>query len=219
VDNSATTCGSACQGADYGVYGTSDNNGQGVYGTSGAGEGVYGEALGAGGIGIESFVTTAGTSLYVSDNDATSQNLIIADAAGTDVMSLDNGGNLTISGTLMQNGTPLISTPGGAAQIESVGDGQLSAGSAYVTIDPAFAKHLDPSRAYHVFLTPNGDSNGLYVTGKTAAGFTVRESRHGTSTIAFDYRIVGTARHVAIPNWVRMRVPAPPRARPATTRP
>ncbi len=113
---------------------------------------------------------TGATSLWVGDNGNSGQNLIIADNGGTDEMSLDNSGNLVIAGSLTQNGTPLISTPAGGPQIESVGDGQLSNGSANVTIDPAFAKHLDTSRTYHVFLTPNGDSNGLYVTGKTQHG-------------------------------------------------
>ncbi|HEY7980612.1 MAG TPA: hypothetical protein VID19_03945, partial [Candidatus Eremiobacteraceae bacterium] len=40
------------------------------------------------------------------------------------------------------------------------------------------------------FVTPDGDNNGLYVTGKSAHGFIVREARGGRSTLAFDYRIV-----------------------------
>ena len=43
---------------------------------------------------------------------------------------------------------------------------------------------------YHVFLTPLGDCNGLYVTDKTATGFVVREFGGGISNVGFDYRIV-----------------------------
>jgi hypothetical protein len=43
---------------------------------------------------------------------------------------------------------------------------------------------------YHVFLTPNGDCKGLYVTKKTANSFEVRELGGGKSSIAFDYRIM-----------------------------
>jgi hypothetical protein len=32
---------------------------------------------------------------------------------------------------------------------------------------------------YHVFLTPDGDCEGLYVIARTATGFEVRELRHG----------------------------------------
>ena len=49
---------------------------------------------------------------------------------------------------------------------------------------------LNTEMEYHVFLTPNGDCNGLYVTQKTATSFVVRELKHGTSSIAFDYRIM-----------------------------
>jgi hypothetical protein len=41
-----------------------------------------------------------------------------------------------------------------------------------------------------VFLTPDGDSNVLYVTQKSPAGFLVCESRGGRSTLSFDYRII-----------------------------
>jgi hypothetical protein len=45
-------------------------------------------------------------------------------------------------------------------------------------------------RAYHVFVTPEGDCKGLYVTQKSPAGFVVRELQGGRSTLTFDYRIV-----------------------------
>jgi len=60
--------------------------------------------------------------------------------------------------------------------------------------DPAFASTINTGEPYHVFLTPNGDSKGLYVAGKTATGFEVRERGGGTSNIAFDYRIVAKRR-------------------------
>jgi hypothetical protein len=41
-----------------------------------------------------------------------------------------------------------------------------------------------------VFLTPDGNSHGLYVTQKTPAGFVVRENDNGRSTLDFEYRIV-----------------------------
>jgi predicted transcriptional regulator with HTH domain len=43
---------------------------------------------------------------------------------------------------------------------------------------------------YHVFLTPRGDCEGLYVGSQTAQGFEVHELRGGSSNIAFDYRIM-----------------------------
>ncbi len=40
-------------------------------------------------------------------------------------------------------------------------------------------------------MTEEGESNGLYVTGKGSKDFTVKEKRGGTSAIAFSYRVAG----------------------------
>jgi hypothetical protein len=73
---------------------------------------------------------------------------------------------------------------------EDFGEGQLVNGRGYVRLDPALADLIDNRNAYHVFLTPEGDSKGLYVTQKTPSGFVVRESSGGRSTVAFEYRIL-----------------------------
>ena len=128
--------------------------------------------------------------------------LFRAYAGSTEKLDLDNSGNMVIAGTLTQNGTPhdAIQTANGIhvvmygsmqamATVEDVGEAQLSSGQAYVAIDPRFASTMDRARTYLVFLTPQGDTPGLYVTQKTATGFIVRE--HGAhSNIVFDYRIV-----------------------------
>jgi hypothetical protein len=44
--------------------------------------------------------------------------------------------------------------------------------------------------SYLVFVTPEGDNRGLYVTQKSANGFAVHESQGGHSSLAFSYRIV-----------------------------
>lgn len=117
-----------------------------------------------------------------------------------------NNGNVFITGQIFTSGschngcaptqstgekrvrffTPRESLP----TIEDFGEAQLVRGQAYVRIDPSFANTLDGREPYMVFLTPKGDSNGLYVINPTAAGFEVRENRGGTSTLAFSYRIV-----------------------------
>jgi hypothetical protein len=73
---------------------------------------------------------------------------------------------------------------------EDFGSGQLSGGAARVALEPIFAQTVNTGVEYHVFLTPKGDSKGLYVSNETAAGFEVHESGGGRSAIAFDYRIV-----------------------------
>lgn len=72
---------------------------------------------------------------------------------------------------------------------EDFGSGQLANGVAVITIDPIFAETVN-LEAYHVFLTPLGDCNGLYVAAKTRTSFEVHELGDGNSNTAFDYRIV-----------------------------
>lgn len=78
--------------------------------------------------------------------------------------------------------------------IEDFGSGQLQNGHATIALEPSFLSTVNTGMDYHVFLTPNGDSKGLYVTSKGPNGFEVRESNGGSSSIAFDYRIVAKHR-------------------------
>ena len=73
---------------------------------------------------------------------------------------------------------------------EDFGTAQLADGQATVTIEPLFLQTINTEVPYHVFVTPLGDCNGLYVTNKTATSFEVRELGGGTANIEFDYRIV-----------------------------
>jgi len=77
-----------------------------------------------------------------------------------------------------------------APTMEDFGEAQLVNGQANVPLERTFASTIDRSRSYLVFVTPEGDCNGLYVTGKSASGFVVRELKGGRSTVAFQYRIV-----------------------------
>jgi hypothetical protein len=119
-----------------------------------------------------------------------------------DIMSLDCSGNMVLAGSLTTFGTPLAvhrraGTSLGTylaqqtmATIEDAGEGQLVVGQAYVRLAPDFAATIDPRSNYLVFITPQGESRGLYVTQKTGAGFAVRENGGGHSSISFDYRII-----------------------------
>jgi hypothetical protein len=73
---------------------------------------------------------------------------------------------------------------------EDAGSGQLANGSTTVTLDPVFAQTVNGDVEYHVFLTPNGECEGLYVTNKTTHGFEVHELHGGHTNVAFDYRIM-----------------------------
>jgi hypothetical protein len=73
---------------------------------------------------------------------------------------------------------------------EDFGSSALHNGAVTVALDPTFTETVNTGIEYHVFLTPKGDSEGLYVSNETPQGFEVHEQRGGHSNIAFDYRIV-----------------------------
>ena len=73
--------------------------------------------------------------------------------------------------------------------VEDVGETTLAGGRAVVKLDPDFAGLLQGAK-YQVFLTPDGDCNGLYATGKSASGFEIRESKAGTSSVGVGYRVL-----------------------------
>lgn len=74
--------------------------------------------------------------------------------------------------------------------IEDSGTARMTSGEGVVRFSQDFARTIDMSKGYQVFLTPDGDTRGLYVSQKYERGFIVRESERGRSTLEFDYRIL-----------------------------
>jgi hypothetical protein len=116
---------------------------------------------------------------------------------------VSDAGNETLSGTLMtskgtydksRGASGTIMTSYGqrstAPSLEDTGEAQLVNGRAAVAIDAKLSDVTDHRVNYIVFLTPEGDSKGLYVMQKGSKGFVVREQQGGRSTLAFAYRIV-----------------------------
>ncbi len=77
---------------------------------------------------------------------------------------------------------------------QDFGTGKLVDGKAYITIDPNLALNINVSEAHplKVYITPEGDCNGVYVTNKSAQGFEVIELQGGKSNIDFSWQIVAT---------------------------
>jgi hypothetical protein len=73
---------------------------------------------------------------------------------------------------------------------EDFGNAKLIDGQAVIQLDPVFAETVNTKEEYHVFLTPKGDCEGLYVANQTPTFFEVKELKKGKSNIAFDYRLV-----------------------------
>ncbi|HEV2425307.1 MAG TPA: hypothetical protein VGZ29_10815 [Terriglobia bacterium] len=192
----------AASGNTIGVYGESESQtGTAIFGNATA---ISGSTFGVSGA-VESPQGVAGIF-----NAASGQGLILSGHSGssfTQVFSVDAIGNLDISGNLtvagsksarvkLQDGrdVALYAVESPENWFEDFGTGQLRGGAAEVALDPEFLQTVDTATDYHVFLTPSGDCHGLYVAGKTASGFAVRELGGGTATVAFDYRIVARRR-------------------------
>lgn len=77
---------------------------------------------------------------------------------------------------------------------QDFGIGQLVNGQAHITIDPDLAININVSEDHplKVYITPEGDCNGVYVTNKSANGFDVIELMGGQSNVPFSWQIVAT---------------------------
>jgi hypothetical protein len=133
-------------------------------------------------------------------------------------VSIDGYGNIDTSGNI--NGSEGVTSKTrnpnsdemsyGAEEteptMEDVGSARLVNGSATVPLAADYRQTISGSQ-YLVFLTPQGDSNGLYVESKTPGGFVVRESHAGRSTLDFDYRIVAQqygAKYGRLPHYATL---------------
>ena len=126
--------------------------------------------------------------------------ILATDPSGNNLFYVDGKGNVAYHGGLYtfartKSGATVsqFSARSSAPTVEDTGTAQLIGGAATVRLDPAFAATIDTTSPYRVFVTPGGDTRGLYVKSKTPQGFIVRESQAGRSTVTFDYRIVAAS--------------------------
>ena len=111
---------------------------------------------------------------------------------------IDSSGDIdctgTISGGFLVNGgtrrVALYAVQAPENWFEDAGSGQLVNGVAVVPLESVFTQTVNTGVDYHVFLTPNGDCKGLYVSNKKADSFEVHELGGGTANVGFDYRIM-----------------------------
>jgi len=167
---------SSPSGEGIGVYGN------GSYGVTGEGQSAGVAAEGDG---------TYGMIFYGYDPD-TGDGCIMDDYSNLQCDGTITGGSAARVRQVNSNGQRVLAyTPESAsATIDDVGTARMTGGVANVSIDRTFASTIDRNSPYHVFVTPDGDKRGLYVSLKTPSGFEVREAQNGRSTVSFDYRIV-----------------------------
>jgi hypothetical protein len=162
-----------------GVLGTADENQAGLFVNNGS-----------------NFTTLTAENFAQSSSDALVFNTIGGTFKGQ--CTIDVSGNLNCTGKIgaaatVDSGTrrvALYAMQSPENWFEDFGSGALVNGAATVALDPIFTQTVNTQIEYHVFLTPKGDSEGLYVSHETREGFEVHEQRGGHSNIAFDYRIV-----------------------------
>jgi hypothetical protein len=167
----------------YGLNGlfayASDNSGAWIVNDTDSYYNLFAQATTSGGYPFAAVNSANGTEFYVDpEGDGSFTGTVYA--AGFETDAATRGGRHV--GTFTSAST--------RATLEDTGSSRLSGGEAAVRFAPAFARTIDASRGYQVFLTPGGDTRGLYVASKYEGGFIVRESEHGRSSIPFDYRVV-----------------------------
>jgi hypothetical protein len=211
---SSTSYGVEGQSANVGVFGQSDGaSATGVI--DGTISGVWGDTGGSSNEFYSGVMGTADENYagYFNNNSSTTPGVFIendAESSSSATVLETYGGNfggtcyIDVSGDINCSGTlsGVVSADSGTRKVavysmqsaenwlEDAGSGQLANGSAHIVLDSIFAQTVNTGVEYHVFLTPKGDCEGLYVTNETPAGFEVHELRGGHSGIAFDYRIM-----------------------------
>jgi hypothetical protein len=147
--------------------------------------GVDAQSNGSDTYALESLAESSGTDLLFADTIVNDEYCVI-DAYAT--LSCTEGieqvhtmgTNAPVATYASESATPTI---------EDYGTAQISGGVADVQIDPALAAVME-HQWYDVFVTPLGDTRGLYVSIETPTAFEVRENERGRDNLYFNYRIV-----------------------------
>lgn len=167
-------------------------------GTSG-GTAIWGASQRGMGVMASSDGSTSGSAFRAfSPNGA---DILDGSGPGGEAIHVDGNGNMRIAGQLTTAGSCrqgcsnsrrsiAYTTSSAEPTIEDAGESQLRYGAAYVPLDAAFANTIDPRRGYLVFVSPEEDTRGVYVSARTNNGFYVREDAGGRSIARFAYRII-----------------------------
>ncbi len=202
-------------GADVAIYGDAAGPsvtgatyslGAGVWGDAGGGSDEYAGVQGSADDNQAGFfynnpgtdTLLGGATLYALNYSTDEDALLFVAQSSSGVCEILVSGALGCTGSI----TSVAPADGGARRVslyavhstenwfEDAGSGQLNNGSTRIELDPTFAQTVNTATEYHVFLTPNDDCKGLYVSQKTPTSFEVHELGGGHSSIAFDYRIM-----------------------------
>lgn len=163
VSTPATGSGGAFTGTVCGVYGYATNGSNDRYGGY--------------------FATGGSLYAYVGGRYSNTNRKIVGSGTVSTIVKNTKGERIT-----------LVCPEAPESLFQDYGIGQLVNGYAHITIDPDLAINITVSEAHplKVFVTLEGDCNGIYVTNKSANGFDVIELQGGTSNVPFSWQIVAT---------------------------
>jgi len=194
------------RGSGIGVRADSASN-DAVVGTSSGARGVVGTTLSPTGAGVHGVATSGVTSgVGVRASSLGGYGLLAScstGVAGAFVGPVVVIGNLIAFGGIKSAAVP---HPDGSHRLtysmespenwfEDFGRARLTRGRAEVGLDPDFAA-LVRTDDFHVFITAEGATRGLYVADRSETGFEVREQRGGDGEVPFSYRVVARRRDV-----------------------
>jgi hypothetical protein len=234
VDGISPNIGVRGVGANTGVHGQGKDTGVGVQAvatnndalvaSSGTKRGVVGLTQSGSGVGVHGVAFPPGAAPGTGHTG-----VMGSTAAGFGILGTANtgyaggfAGHVIIWGNLTVIGTKsaAVPHPDGSHRLtyctespeswfEDFGRARLAHGSAEVQFDPDFAA-IVRTEDFHVFLTPEGETEGLYVSRRGQDGFEVREQRGGTSDATFSYRVVARRRDVDAARLAVIELPQTP---------
>jgi hypothetical protein len=186
----------------------------GVYGVNTAGGwGVYGHTTGNVSVdraGVQGYSAGVATGVYGYSNTGIAGYFVSGELLREPFVPLATAVGLRVIGTIVKsNGeySEALPHPDGSRRLlyaplcpeswyEDYGRAQLVGGRVEVELDTDFVAVLGiEDGEYHVFLTPEGDTQGLYVESRSAKSFIVREQQAGTTDITFSYRVAAKNKH------------------------
>ncbi|WP_395358480.1 hypothetical protein ACHGLA_01680 [Streptomyces sp. YH02] len=189
------TTGARISGRETGLAAACEQSGSGVHGT-GKGEakpGVLGSSTSNNGVGVkgEAHVGPTAFGVWGSSNSGLA-GFFEGNVRVTGSFEVEGNKSLALR---MDDGTHriLYAVEAPESWFEDLGFGELVDGHARVTLDPEFVAVTEDA-PYHVFLTEYGAPSGLYVTDRSAAGFTVRSAAGSDTSGEFSYRVAALRR-------------------------
>ncbi|MEP6676596.1 MAG: hypothetical protein ABJA78_15650 [Ferruginibacter sp.] len=147
----------------------------------GSATGIFAESTTTTGVAQALYTDNAGAVVRVNYWNGVTQYKINGSGSVSTVVKDQKGGLITLHATE----TPEI-------YFQDYGAGKLINGRVHIDIDPLFEKNIvvNESHPLRVFIQPEGDCKGVYITNKTAKGFDVVELNNGTSNINFQWTII-----------------------------